>query len=451
MKNVIIYCVLTVSVLCTIGCDKFLDEKSDKKLVVPSTLLDLQSILDNSAKNVFSKPGSGEVSSTDYYLTDANYNALSRTSLKRMYLWEKDYLFEPGSNEWSNGYTSVYAANAVLMDVDNIEVGLSNVEMWKDIKGQALFLRANSHLKMAYIWTLAYDEESADADLGLPLRLTTDFHQKAKRATLRETYAQIIKDFKESIKLLPLQVISAVRPSKAAGYALLARTYLSMRKYEEAGSYADSCLQIYSNLIDYNTLNLSRNYSFEEFNEETIHFGVIGTPAPLNPSRAIIDPDLYALYEEDDVRKEAFFKRNSNGTFAFKGNYTGTLAPFDGVSTNELYLIRAESYARQGKTNEAMKDLNALLSKRYRSGYLPITVSSSSEALDLVLLERRKELLMRGLRWMDIKRLNKEGANIVLKRIVDGVEYIMQPNDLRYALPIPEDVIVLSGIEQNKR
>lgn len=442
---------MIAAILSSSGCHKFLDEKSDKKLVVPSTLSDLQSILDNSSKNVFSKPGSGEVSSTDYYLTDVNYNSLIRNSLKRMYVWEKDYLFEPGANEWSNGYTAIYAANAVLKDIDNIKIGRSNIETWKDIKGQALFLRANSHLKMAYIWTLAYDEQTADLDLGLPLRLTTDFNQRSKRATLGETYNQIIKDFKESIELLPMQVVSVVRPSKAVAYALLARTYLSMRKYEEAGIYADSCLKIYNNLIDYNTLDISANYPIKEFNMETIHFGVIGTPAPLNPSRAIIEPNLYLLYGDNDVRKEVFFKRNSNGTFAFKGNYTGTLAPFDGVSTNELYLIRAESYARQGKKNEAMKDLNDLLVKRYKPGYSPLIVSSSSEALDLILLERRKELLMRGLRWMDIKRLNKEGANIVLKRIVDGNEYIMHPNDLRYALPIPEDVIMLSGIEQNKR
>lgn len=451
-KRVIAYLLFGTVLLCNFGCGKYLDEKSDKKLVVPSTLQDLQSILDHYSKNVFSEPGSGEVSSTDYYLTDAHYNALSRESLRRMYRWESDYLFEPASNEWTYGYTSVYSANAVLIDIDKVETNSSNLDTWKDIKGQALFIRAKAHLKMAFIWTLAYDEETADEDLGLPLRLTTDFNEKSRRSTLGETYAQIISDLKGSAQLLPEKVSHAVRPSRPAAYALLARTYLSMRRYEEAGAYADSCLQLYSTLIDYNTITVSANYPFRQFNEETIHFGVIGTPAPINPSRAKIDPDLYALYSENDIRKIAFFRRNTDGTtYAFKGNYTGTLAPFDGVSTNELYLIRAESYARQGKTTEALQDLNDLLTKRHTDTFIPLTASSASVALDLILLERRKELLMRGLRWMDIKRLNKEGAGITLKRTVDGVEYTLPPNDLRYALPIPEDVITLSGIEQNKR
>jgi hypothetical protein len=75
----------------------------------------------------------------------------------------------------------------------------------------------------------------------------------------------------------------------------------------------------------------------------------------------------------------------------------------------------------------------------------------ATEALNIILIERRKELLMRGLRWMDIKRLNKEDAGIVMKRTINGQTYTLLPNDLRYSFPIPEDVISLSGMQQNPR
>ena len=58
---------------------------------------------------------------------------------------------------------------------------------------------------------------------------------------------------------------------------------------------------------------------------------------------------------------------------------------------------------------------------------------------------------MRGLRFMDIKRLNVVGAEIIMKRLINGEEIILPPNDLRYALAIPEDVIALSRIVQNPR
>jgi starch-binding outer membrane protein, SusD/RagB family len=56
---------------------------------------------------------------------------------------------------------------------------------------------------------------------------------------------------------------------------------------------------------------------------------------------------------------------------------------------------------------------------------------------------------MRGLRWIDIKRLNKEGAGIVLKRLIGDKTYTLQPNDPRYALPLPADIILNTGMQQN--
>ena len=68
----------------------------------------------------------------------------------------------------------------------------------------------------------------------------------------------------------------------------------------------------------------------------------------------------------------------------------------------------------------------------------------------MVLLERRKELTLRGLRLSDIKRLNKEGRGITLTRIVNGVAYTLPANSARFANPIPENIIEISGMEQNR-
>lgn len=90
--------------------------------------------------------------------------------------------------------------------------------------------------------------------------------------------------------------------------------------------------------------------------------------------------------------------------------------------------------------------------KRWKTGtFVPFTASTSSGALATILAERRKELMMRDLRWMDIKRLNKEGAGITLKRIVAGQPYQLQPNEPRFALPLPAYVLALTGMQQNPR
>ena len=76
-------------------------------------------------------------------------------------------------------------------------------------------------------------------------------------------------------------------------------------------------------------------------------------------------------------------------------------------------------------------------------------IISMPELVTIILQHRRKELLMRGLRWMDIKRLNEDGADIILQRMVDNQVHSLPPNYKRYALPIPADIILHAGIKQN--
>ncbi len=116
-----------------------------------------------------------------------------------------------------------------------------------------------------------------------------------------------------------------------------------------------------------------------------------------------------------------------------------------------MYLIRSEAHARAGRVTEAMDDLNALMITRWNNSepFPLFTATDQADALSKILTERRKELYGRGLRWMDIKRLNKEGANITLKRMINGQTYTLAPNADYYALPLPADIIKLTGIPQN--
>src|SRR3546814_19778884 len=85
------------------------------------------------------------------------------------------------------------------------------------------------------------------------LRITTDISEASTRSSIQDTYDFILSDLKDAVPYLPQRQELATRPSRAAAYGLLARTYLSMREYERAGNYADSCLMIQSELIDFNT------------------------------------------------------------------------------------------------------------------------------------------------------------------------------------------------------
>ena len=447
---------LLLTIILTMGlfsCTKYLDEKPDQKLAVPESLSDLQALMDNYSVQNNIGIVAAEASSDDYYLSYTDWSGMT-DDLKRMYTWEKDYLInqDGNGNEWYNAYSGIYFANTVLENLGKITIAAGDSAKWKELKGEAYFYRGSFFFNTVSVWSLAYDEKTATTDLGIPLRLNTNFNEQSVRATVEKSYTQLLSDLKQSLFYLPLNTISLMRPNKAAAYGMLARVYLSMRKYAEAGLYADSSLQLYSKLLDFNTLNANSTYPISQFNTEVQFEGWIATSYLLYNNYAKIDSVLYGYYEANDLRKTINFKKNSNGSYSYYGSYEGNLALFGGVATDELYLIRAESAARAAKTTAAIADINTLLLKRYKTGtYSNYTETDAAKVLQKVLLERRKELLMRSLRWLDIKRLNKEGYNITQKRILNGITYELPPNDLRYALAIPEDVIALSGMQPNPR
>ena len=92
-----------------------------------------------------------------------------------------------------------------------------------------------------------------------------------------------------------------------------------------------------------------------------------------------------------------------------------------------------------------------MLQYRFAAGdFVSVEASTAAEALEIILQERRKELVFRGsLRWMDVKRFNKEGANITLQRKVEDVVFTLPPNDNRTALQLPQDIVEITGIPQN--
>lgn len=451
MRNFITIILVAALFTGLYGCEKFLDLKPNRGLTVPSELKDLQALLDDYNRINTRDPSGGEISSDNYYLTVKDWEVLDE-GLRNMYLWEKGDFFQGFNHMWKNAFQTVYVSDVVLDQIKGIELNKENEELWKSVAGTALFARAKMFHAIAVTWALAFDSSTADTDPGIPLRLSSDFNKKSERSTLRQTYNQIINDLQQSVQYLPKTQISVYRPTKAAAYAVLARVYLSIRNYSAAGKYADSALMYHKSLMNYNELNPAAPRPIQSQNIEVLFHTEAGNWGPLTNSRAKIDSTLFASYDSNDLRKTIFFIKNSDGSAGFKATYTGTTAQFTGPATDELYLTRAECYARAGRVEAALSDLNTLLFTRWKSGtFIPFEANNAAQALELILKERRKQLLYRELRWMDIKRLNKEGANITLRRIMDEKEYMLPPNHPRFALPIPESVIKISGMQQNPR
>jgi hypothetical protein len=458
MKKKYLIAIIGITLFFCNSCKKYLDAKPDKTFSTPSSLQDLQAILDNYGF-LNRGPGAGYTSADEFYLTFTIWDALT-TPDKDAYIWgANNLLFD---NDWNNMYKAVFYANTVLDNLKNINTeGQQNTA--DIIRGSALFYRAWAFYQIAQIFADPYNANTANVALGIPLRLNSNFSEPSTRATVQQTYDRIIQDLQEALPLLSNTTLYPTRPGKPAAFALLARTYLVMNNYAKAKENANSCLLLYNALLDYNDVNWVNTTNtpfYKRFNPEIIFHAYVYPPTAMNFSRAKIDSALYLSYTTNDKRRTVFFRNNADNTKAFKGSYEpSTVNYFNGIAADEVYLIRAECNARSGDAVFAMKDLNDLLRTRWLkvggiSTYVDQTAMDATDALNKILVERKKELLYRGTRWSDLRRLNQDSQfAITIKHGLYGSStiYALPPNDLRYTLLIPQTVINLSGIQQNKR
>jgi len=442
-------------ILFLLGCvacsESFLDIKPDKKLVVPSTLDDLQAMLDYFDVHNSNTPGMGELSSDDYYILYDRWNTLTSPYMKNGYIWAKEIWEGSTAIDWNNRYQQIFYANYVLEGLEKTNK-TDNPDDYDRLKGTALFYRAYANYQLAQEFCAPYDKSASNNGYGIPLRLTSDLNVHTNRATVKETYERIVTDLLEAFNLLSDNDPYKTRPVKVAASALLSRVYLTMQEYDKALTYAETTLSADYKLINFNSLKTSAAYPMERYNSEVIFHSQMTQYTPLSSSRLIMDSTLFRSYTGNDLRKTAWFK-SASGNYTFKGSYCGSQQTFNGLAVDECYLTKAECLARSGSVTEAVNTLNKLLITRYKTGnYTPLSVTNQQEALTIILRERRKELLFRGIRWTDLRRLNLDASTATtIYRKLNGTVYKLEPNSGNYILPIADDVIRLSNIPQNIR
>jgi tetratricopeptide (TPR) repeat protein len=457
------YIIYAIYIMVCTSCEKYLDIKTQNQQVFIKTSSDCQKLLDNYSVFNLGYPSDGEVSAGDFFVTDASFNSPPRTQEDRnIYTWLPSAVRAASTSQWQPGYFKIYNANLVLEALNNL-TDQPPKETSDALRGAALFYRAFAYWQIAQLYTNPYNAQTAEQSMGIPIRSTSDINEVSSRGNLKQTYTRIIDDLNDALVNLPATSIINTRPNKLTVKAFLARVYLGLGDYEKALTNANDVLQIKSDLLDYNTISKTSNTPFARFSNTEVIFHAVMTASPLlnspttSSNVAKVDPQLVASYNINDLRRSIFFKNVSGavGSFAFTGNYEPSTngSFFVGLAIDEMFLIRAECYARTNNVSAAMNNLNTLLRTRWISStYVDMVAVNSDDALSKILLERRKELLMRGLRGVDLKRLNPDPRFAVsLSRTILGTTYTLPPQDPRYTLLIPNDVIQNGNLTQNPR
>jgi hypothetical protein len=463
MRKILIF--LSVAASFTSCSSDYLDLK-------PSTALDTESAITNIADAQVALNGVYDgLQSASYYGAQAIYypevageDLRSNGDGKRSTTLYRLLTLTPSTSPsglWSRPYYVQRQATNVIEQIGNIKDG--DEADRNNILGQALSLRALALFDLARYFGSTYTKD-AGASLG-GVNITEAFTASAKpaRNTVAENYTQIISDLTKAIPLLSTDVNNGYINQWAAK-ALLSRVYLykgdnanALLLAEDIIKNAKSLYSLWPN-SDYATIwgtDFSSESLFEVVNSSTDWADREAVSYLLSEDGyddVVLTNSFVSLLKNNpnDVRNSIYAQ--SNGTY-YLLKYPGK--PGDGdVRTNnivvirlsEVYLIAAEAAFKSGDKDKAATYVNDIIKRADPSN---AGLTSATVSLDLILLERRKELVGEGHRLFDALRNNQT----ITRTGTDHLPKILESFDrsnYHTILPVPQSEIdANSNIIQN--
>lgn len=440
MKKILKYLCLTLVGFATLSCEGFLEEKPVKSILVPSTLEDVRALLDNYT-TLNENTLIGFILSDDWMTTTGNWQTLQPWE-QNSYLWKAE-VFDPleRSTDYSKLHRKIFFANNCLEILDGIS---DNSVQAENLRGEALFVRSLALYQLAQLF-LPHPASSEAELLRIPVRFTGNVSDESELLNIGEILIRVEQDLRQSLNLLPAKAGFPNRPDQRTAHALLSGLYLYKGEYDKAFESAQVVLGSNPDLLNYTEINPDSPYPFPLFNKETLYYGVTSSFSVTASSATFVNGELYRRYSENDFRKKLFFSLDAQGNALFRGSYLGDFNLFTGQSLPEVLLNGAEAAFRSGKTEQGRALLTQLAANRYQDLELWKKEVGNPD-LATVLEERRKELVFRGNRWVDMKRLAALGElDLPIEREIGGQAYLLN-SESQFVLSLPRIELELEGL-----
>lgn len=433
MKNILSTVLLSSALL--VGCgDKWLEKAQ------PSTSTESSEAIQSARDAGYALNGIYDImrgyeyygARMTYYGDVSGEDMLANGDTKRA---AKYYLFDfnkdnTPSSLWYQPYRVLRNANSILAYVNGLSQDELTEEL-KDIKGQALTLRAFAHFDLVKVFGAPYTKDNG-ASLGVPIE--TEKHvstNKPTRNTVKEVYSQVIDDLENAVKLL-----SSARKNgklnKFGAQLLLARAYLYTGDNAKAFAITDQFIKdaetgqssAKGQYILWTNSEYATVWAKDFTNEILFQLSVLKTEN--GPGKEgigyllwrsgyndiILSDDYMDLIKNDpdDVRHKIITKYTSKQVdYYYLNKYPGNTADGENpefadipvLRLSEAYLIAAESAVKLGDNTNALKYLNAIVTRAN-----PAVSVSGTVTLERVMEERRRELVGEGHRLFDAMRNN---------------------------------------------
>ena len=321
-----------------------------------------------------------------------------------------------------NAYTVINDANMIIEK--STEFRSEDASRADLLIGQAHFLRALSYFDLMRVYAYVPGNEVGGFTLGVPISTVANFNTSTitelERASGTDVFALIESDLVTALGLLPESDLTTA--SQASVRALQTRVFLYLGRYadvitsgEAAMSLTDAELTTTANYIaSWSTRNHPeaiwelevRSQDWNTVDGVNNSLATRTTTDAQNPSaRGSLkaSDELLAAYEAGDIRADLWAENTAD--FFESSKWPGELGDFrENIPVfrySEMLLSVAEAKARTGNELGARTDINRLRANRG----LADTGLSGQALIDLIMNERRVELVLEGHRFFDFKRL----------------------------------------------
>ena len=458
MKNIYIkaFCILTLG-LTFASCSNYLDD-APKGSKIPTTLADYEAFLRDEYSNQSVDIAQASTLINDKFIDIATLAAERLT--KANYMWDETAnrieLKQADERMYYGQYQGISTFNLI------IENALTTTEATEDQKrivwAEAKILRAMSYYNLVNFYADTYDASTANTKLSVPLITSADVNAPSKQVTIQELYDFILNDVKEALPYLPKVSQTALNPNLGAGYAFYSRVYLQMSNYTEALKYANLALTENSRLYDWNAYYIANKTVIDLPNSYT------NTPSPMGydyvenytyrhgastslSTEFSIPVERAQRFEAGDVRFKTRWKIRTVGVETYYRRTLSGMFNYGGITTVEIYLIKAECLARAGQISEALTALNAVRKTRIQpSSYQDIATTDKTVALNAIFKTKNNELILTLIPFADARRLNAEGVyKVSFSKVDNGTTYNLSSTSHLWTMPFPQGAVKNPG------
>lgn len=422
MKKII----LKISVLALIiggfaSCDKELDQVPFDEFGTENAYVTAQDF-ENAIRGVYSgltsaalyggSDAGGMLDAPDVLADNVTQSQGGRFTRTTLHNWNYGPADGPMAGLYSAAYGVIYRANLILTNIDDFGGDTKD-----NIIGEAKAVRALAHLNaVTFFGKIPTQSSDANGSLGVPIVTEPDPNILPERASVSAVYDFISSELKEAAQLI--NVSNPVgRLNRDGVNTLLSRVYLYMGEWQKAVDAANLVSKPVApreSVVDVWVDDSQDGLLFYIPNETGVidaSVGVTWSQGGVNALKPeyVVSYDLYNLYSDDDIRKDAFTFNGSGNGIPYNGikKLFGRTGQSNGkvdikiLRAAEAHLNKAEALFNLGRETDARAALDVVRTKRYTN---PPSGETGNALRDAIRLERRLEFAFESQRFFDLKR-----------------------------------------------